>query len=248
MVVRSRLTSHGEREGYRSGKRRVLWGEGEREPHGIWVARLTRTSPEKGHLFASGGKRQLGVTASRTPRWGETVALIFPGSVSKLTFGPREKESVGPAQAGLGGGACGDPEDGGGAGRRGTGNSLAETLRCPQAWRGTGSACSIPGRAQAPAGPRSAAYSVPGGRRAHARAMAEVGAAAEPTRTLLGGGGACAPPPPRAPPSTHAQGRADPERRPRVVVRSTTPGPLPRSFATHPSPSSPPRALDSALT
>lgn len=176
------------------------------------------------------------------------MAFIFRGSVSKLTFAPREKESVGPAQAGLGGGAYRDPEDGGGAGRRGTGNSLAETLSCPQTWRGPGSAGSSPGRAQAPAGPRSGAYGVPGARCAHARAMAKVGAAVEPTRTLLGGGGACAPPPPRAPPSTHAQGRADPERRPRVLVRSTTPGPLPRSFATHPSPSSPPRALDSALT
>ena len=91
---------------------------------------------------------------------------------------------------------------------------------------------------------------MPGARQAHARAMAEVGAAAEPTRTLRGGGDA-----PvraaailRAAEHPRARARAAPDRRPRVVVRSTTPGPLPRSFATHPSPFGPPRALDSALT
>lgn len=117
------------------------------------------------------------------------MALIFRGSVSKLTFAPREKESVGPAQAGLGGGACLDPGDGGGAGRRGTGNSLAKPLSCPENLGGPGSACSCPGRPQALAGARGAAYGVPAARKAHARAMAEVGAAAEPTWTLRGGGG-----------------------------------------------------------
>jgi hypothetical protein len=96
-------------------------------------------------LSASGGKRKLGVNAFRTPKWGEAVALILRGSVSKLTFAPRGKENVGSAQAGLGGGACRDPENGGGAGRRGTSNSLAKTLS-RRASGGPSPPCSHPGR------------------------------------------------------------------------------------------------------
>lgn len=150
---------------------------------------LTSTSPE-GHLSVSGGKRKLGVNAFRTPNWGEAVGLIFRGSVSKFTSAPRGNESVGPAQVRLGGGACRDPENGGGAGRRGTGNSLAKTLSRPRATGGPSPTCSHPGRPQAPTEPRGAAYGVPGARQAHARAMAEVRVAAEPTGTLRGGGGA----------------------------------------------------------
>lgn len=132
----------------------------------------------------------------------------------------------------------------------GPGNSLAKTLSRPQALGGPGPACSYPGRPQAPAGPRGAAYGVPGARQAHARAMAELRAAAEPTRTLRGGGSAHGRAAATLRAAEHPRARvcADPEGRPRVVVRSTTPGPLPGSFATHPSPFRPPRALDSALT
>lgn len=179
---------------------------------------------------------------------GEAAALIFRGLEAKLTFTPGGKESVGPAQAGLGGGACRDPEDGGGAGQRGTGNPLAKALGCPRASGGRDRAWRAPARRQArvrPKGcglprsrPRVASAPGPGRRAGRPRTSPGPGRGVEAASTG-------APPPPRAPPSTPRAGaRANPQRKPRVVVRSTTAGPAPLPLA----PSTPPRAWDSTLT
>lgn len=190
------------------------------------------------------GERKLGVNSSGAHTWkgrGEAAALIFRGLETKLTFTPGGKESVGPAQAGLGGGACRDPKDGGGAGQRGTGNPLAKALGCPRASGGRDRAWRAPAQQQARVGPKGCGLprsrprvaSAPGpGRRAgrprtspgpgrgggggeHGRAPATPRAAEHPTRR-----GA------REPPEKAACGRQEHDCRPgSLAARPVHPAP-----------------------
>lgn len=158
---------------------------------------------------------------------------------------------MGPAQAELGGGACRDPEDGGGAGRRGTGNPLAKALGCPRASGGRDRAWRALARRQGRVGPKGCG--LPGSR---SRVVSALGQRAGRPRTSPGPGkggveaaSTGAPPPPRAPPSTPCAGaRANPQRKPRVVVRSTTAGPRPSSFAARPVHPAPGLGLHTDLT
>lgn len=161
-----------------------------------------------GRAFAGAGERKLGVNSSRAPGWGEAAALRFRGSGSKLTPAPRGKEQARvPPRPGQGAEPAATPEDGGGAGRPGTG----EAARPPaslgrgrgRAWRPLaragprGAACGGADLRAAPAGPGPE----PGPGRRSGRLRSRPGAP-------RGGGGAPPPATPRARPR-----RAPPTRR-----------------------------------
>lgn len=115
---------------------------------------------------------------------GGSSGPYFWGLQTKLTFTPGGKESMGPAQAALGGGACRDPEDGGGAGRRGTGNPHAKALGCPRASGGRDRAWRAPARRQARVRPKGCG--LPGSR---SRVASAPGQRAGRPRTSPGTGG-----------------------------------------------------------
>lgn len=156
---------------------------------------------------------------------------------------------MGPAQAGLGGGACRDPEDGGGAGRRGTGNPLAKALGCPRASGGRDRAWWAPARRQARVGPKGCG--LPGSR---SRVASAPGQRAGRPRTSPGPGrggwrrrARARPRHPARRRAPHAPGRARTPRESRVWssgARLQACGPAPSPLVL----STPPRAWDSTLT
>lgn len=82
----------------------------EREPHGIWIVLLTRTSRRtfpRGRTFPVGGKgRPRRINPLATPSWRRGSSQYFPGPKSELSLS-LELGKTGPAHAG--------PHPGGGA-------------------------------------------------------------------------------------------------------------------------------------